>query len=190
MHNTHRLTALPYNPPSACLHWLRLWETQEGESERQIARLAYRPLAPRECVQGRPEATWLAHPPLARSLLWTERQAEGWRKWLHLVWFWLLNRGRSASVRQGQDEFTVQNITFKRPPTSPPPLPLFPHHLHRCQLCEAGGRNTWTWLFVNFIMMMMHSIVAEWYWYVTKRQPSKEINKEDRRAMHLSNFYI
>lgn len=28
----------------------------------------------------------------------TERQEEGWRKWLHLVWFWRLSTGRSASV--------------------------------------------------------------------------------------------
>jgi len=41
----------------------------EGKRARQIARQAYRPLAPRECKQGRPEAIRLAHPLLAHSPL-------------------------------------------------------------------------------------------------------------------------
>lgn len=41
----------------------------------------------------------------------TERQEEGWRKWLHLVWFWQLSTGRSASVHWGQDEFTAPHFT-------------------------------------------------------------------------------
>lgn len=41
----------------------------------------------------------------------TERQEEGWRKWLHLDWFWRLSTGRSASVHWGQDEFIAPHFT-------------------------------------------------------------------------------
>lgn len=41
----------------------------------------------------------------------TERQEEGWRKWLHLVWFWRLSTGRSASVHWEQDEFIAPHFT-------------------------------------------------------------------------------